>query len=163
MKEKSPKDLDYQNFDDDIEKLHFQLKLTEKKNYSCIEEKYQDFVKIRLIIYPSIIISFLIYFIMLLIDIFFLFTVSVLIFSSIFCIYAVILEVQFYKFNLLYYSKFDELEKIKNYNIPFQIFLFAILITLSIINLIITLLKSDFFIFLFVIAISVICTYFSSE
>ena len=147
-------------FYDGIEKIHDQLSLISNQKEIQLKKEFDYYSKTRYLIYSVIFIGFLLFFIMLILNVFYLIILVELMITSIYLIFAIIMNIRYKNSSLPLYIILKKLN-FKKRSYLFILYSFFILIFL--IPLSISILFVNPIIFLIIIAIGLIYRLFDNE
>lgn len=149
-----------EKFNDGIEKFYDQLSLISNQKEIQLKKEFEYYSKTRYLIYSVIFTGFLLFFIMLILNVFYLIILIELMITTIYLIFAIIMEIRYRNSSL---PLFVILKKLNFEKRSYLFILYSIFILIFLIPLSISILFVNPIIFLIIIAIGLIYRLFDNE
>lgn len=163
---KNKQNKEFKDVYDDIEKLHYTFNWDDKKINDYFKKKIQEYKEIKNIIYFSITFGFILFFILMLFNVFYLFLVSNMIINIICILYAISLKYDYMKkiqyFYIIISKKQISKSKIRN-NTNLKTLFYSFIALVIIIILIISIIGIDPLILVISITIALIYIYLDKD
>lgn len=147
-------------FYDGIEKIHDQLSLISNQKEIQLKKEFDYYSKTRYLLYSVILIGFLLFFIMLILNVFYLIILLELIITTIYLIFAIIMEIRYRNSSI---PLFIILKKLNYEKKSYLFILYSFFILIFLIPLSVTIIFVNPIIFLIIIAIGLIYRLFDDE
>ncbi len=164
--EKNKQNKEFKDVNDDIEKMHYIFNWGDKKINDYLKKKIQEYKEITNIIYFSITFGFILFFILMLFNVFYLFLVSNMIINIICILYAIFLRYDYLKkiqyFYLIIGKNKISKGKIRN-NTNLQILFYSFIALVIIIILILSMIGINPLILVISITIALIYIYIDKD